>query len=199
MTQTRLIKQNGMTIYYPEIMNMPNRSVQKKMNQEIFQLTEQLVKKQYIEQGLDHFDQIIGTYEIKTNERNILSLSLTNYAISAHAAHGLTIIKSLTFNTETGQTYQLEDLFKPDSNYVEVLSRIIELQIEARDISLLHEFTEINPDQDFYIADKSLVIYFQLYEITPHYVGLPMFPISVFKLSDIYEEDGPLGVMATNN
>lgn len=199
MTQTRIIKKDGLTIYYPELYGLSNLAVQEEINETIFELTWQLVKEQYPLQGLEHFDQIIGTYEIKTNERNIFSLSLSNYAISSQAAHGLTIMKSLTFNIDSGKNYTLADLFTPHSDYIELLSNQIQLQIKERDIPLLDGFTEIRPDQDFYIADKILVIYFQLYEITPYYIGLPMFPISVFDLSDIYKEDGPLGIMATNS
>src|SRR5690625_7638876 len=41
----------------------------------------------------DAFTEMIGTFEIKTNERNVLSLTLTNYAIAYHYAHGLTLKK----------------------------------------------------------------------------------------------------------
>ena len=44
-----------------------------------------------------------------------------------------------------------------------------------------------------------LVIYFQLYEITPYVEGLPMFPISVFELADIIRENSPLSRLAINN
>lgn len=199
MIQTRMIHQNGMTIYYPEIYDIKNTHVQEIINTEIYNLMRDLIELQSKEQGFNYFNQMIGSYEIKTNERNILSLSLSNYAISKHAAHGITLIKSLTFNMETGKLYTLADLFTPESNYIKVLSSLIQKQITARDIPLLNGFNSIRPDQDFYIADKSLVIYFQLYEITPYYVGLPMFPISVFELEHIARANGPIDIMATNN
>jgi hypothetical protein len=87
----------------------------------------------------------------------------------------------------------LGELFKPDSNYVQRLSAIIQRQITERKIQLLEPFQGIRPDQDYYIADKSLVIYFQLYEITPYYYGFPYFPISVYEIQDLIREDGPLG------
>jgi hypothetical protein len=197
--QTMVLKQHGTTIYYPQVFGLENTNVQQSINQTIYQLTQHLVQQQYQQQGADSFTEMLGTFEIKTNERNVLSLSLTNYAIAYHYAHGLTIIKSLTFDTETGKSYKLKDLFKPNSNYIEVLSKNVQKQINERNIPLLDKFTGISPDQDFYIADKSLVLYFQLYEITAYYIGLPMFPISVFDLQDIINEDGPLGRMATNN
>ena len=144
-------------------------------------------------------DQMLGLYEIKNNQRQVLSLSLSNYTYHQYAAHGMTYIKSLTFDLEKEKICNLEDLFTPGSDYVKVISRLVKEQIEQRDIQLLNEFTEIRQDQDFYIADKTLVIYFQLYEITPYVVGFPMFPISVFDLAEIIDVRGPLGRMAINN
>ena len=144
-------------------------------------------------------EEMLGLYEIKNNQRQVLSLSLSNYTYHYMAAHGMTYIKSLTFDMKQEKICTLSDLFIPGSNYVEVISGLVKEQIEQREIPLLSEFTGIKPNQDFYIADKSLVIYFQLYEITPYVVGFPMFPISVFELEDIIDPNGPLGRMAINN
>lgn len=111
----------------------------------------------------------------------------------------MTYIKSLTFDLKKGGLCKLEDLFKPGSDYVKKLSFLIDAQIKQRNIQLLSDFTVIRPDQDFYIADKALVVYFQLYEITPYVFGFPMFPISVYDIQDIIDEEGPLGRMAVNN
>lgn len=197
--QTMVIKQGGTTIYYPQVIGLQNIKAQQSMNQNIYQLVQYLMQQQYKQQGVNSFEEMIGTFEIKTNERNILSLSLSNYAFAFQHANGLTIMKSLTFNTQTGERYQLKDLFKPGSDYVNVLSAIVQEQIKERDIPILNEFPGISPNQDFYIADKALVLYFQPIEITPHYIGLPMFPISVFEIQDIIAENGPLGIMATNS
>lgn len=137
---------------------------------------------------------VTAYYELKTNERNVLSLTLWNYTF-AGGAHGLTVQKGLTFNTETGKAYALKDLFKPGSDYVAKLSAIIKAELKTRDIPLLVEFNSIKPDQDFYIADKSLVIYFQVYELAAYVYGFLYFPISVYAIQDIIDEDGPLGKM----
>jgi len=199
MIRTRMIQHQGVSIFYPEVIGLHNSNVEQFINRTIYNQMQSIIREQYEEQDTNSFAEMIGRYEMKTNERNILSLTQSNYAIFEGAAHGLTFIRSLTFNTVTGKSYTLADLFKANSNYVKVISDIIKRQIKERDIQLLEPFTEIKPNQDFYIADKSLVIYFQLYEITPYYVGLPMFPISVFELENIIKEDGPLGIMATNN
>jgi hypothetical protein len=111
----------------------------------------------------------------------------------------MTYIKSLSVDLERKKICKLRDLFKPGSDYIKRLSNLISVQIKQRNIQLINDFNIILPNQDFYIADKALVIYFQLYEITPYYVGFPMFPISVYDLQDIIDENGLLGRMVVNN
>ncbi|MEI3606347.1 DUF3298 domain-containing protein [Pseudogracilibacillus sp. SE30717A] len=197
--KTGLIHQQEMTLYYPRLYSLQNGYVQHIINQEIFNVINNLVKLQYQEQNTTNFAEMLGTFELKTNERNIVSIAFSNYAIFPYAAHGLTLMKSLTVDTLTGASYQLNNLFKKNSNYVEVLSKKIAEQIAERNITTLEPFISIRPDQDFYIADKSLVIYFQQYELAAYVYGLPMFPISVFELEGIITEEGPLGRMATNS
>lgn len=181
-------------IYYPQVYGMTQLQVEARINQAIAAQTRRLIQEQnrYQTEGQT---TMTGSYELKTNERGVLSLTQYNYAYTPPMAHGMTLLGSLTFDVRTGKVYTLKELFKPGSNYVERISRIIEAQIKMRDIPLLDDFKGIRPDQDFYIADKCLVIYFQLYEITPYVFGFPMFPISVYELQDIVEENGPLGVM----
>lgn len=185
-------------VYYPKVVRMRSRNFQRTINRTIVAETQKLIHEQ-VGNMPSTVEEMQGSFEIKNNQREVLSLSLSNYTYHAHAAHGMTFIRSLTFDLEKEKICSLKDLFKPGSDYVKRLSDLVAAQIKERDIPLLGEFTGIRPDQDFYIADKALVIYFQLYEITPYVAGFPMFPISVFDLQDIIEESGPLGRMAVNN
>ncbi|BBH19974.1 hypothetical protein Back11_13190 [Paenibacillus baekrokdamisoli] len=195
--QTHSMTSPGTTIYYPQIVGLQNRSVQEHINRTIINLVTILKQEQLrVQTGTNM--QMTGHYEIKTNERGILSLILTNYAYSQPMAHGNTIAKSLTFDVNTGKLYSLSDLFKPGSDYVAALSSQISVQLKQRDLPLLNSFTAIKPNQDFYLADKSIVIYFQLYEITPYYVGFPMFPISIYSVQDIIAEGGPLDLLSAD-
>lgn len=190
-------KDNMVRIDYPVVKNMRNQAVQNRINRSIIALVDKLMREQgYYDYDEDQKFEMLGWFEIKNNQRGILSLTIANYAYPYHAAHGMTIIKGITFDTGSGGSYELKDLFKPGSDYVKVLSDIVAQQIKDRNIELLDEFKGIKPDQDFYIADKSLVLFFQLYEITPYYLGLQYFPISVYQIQDIIKEDGPLGIMA---
>ncbi len=186
------------TVYYPKAVEMQNRELQRFINRSIVHETQNLIHEQAGNMPTS-VEEMLGSFEIKNNQREVLSLSLSNYTYHYQAAHGLTIIKSLTFDLGKEKLCSLKDLFKPGSEYVKRISDLVAQQIKQRDIPLLGEFTGIRPDQDFYIADKALVVYFQLYEITPYVFGFPMFPISVYDLQDIIEESGPLGRMAVNN
>nr|WP_274363829.1 MULTISPECIES: DUF3298 and DUF4163 domain-containing protein [unclassified Paenibacillus] len=181
-------------IYYPRVWGVPQAAAQERMNRQIESQVQELIREQrgYQVQGQT---SITGLFELKTNERGVLSLSQSNYAYTPPMAHGMTLLKSLTFDVTTAKAYSLGELFKPGSDYVAALSEIVRSQIKARDLTLLGEFKGIAPDQDYYIADKALVIYFQLYEITAYVYGFPMFPISVYELQELVTEDGPLGRM----
>ena len=192
LVNTQRVKEPRLDLYYPVVHGLKSIAVQRRINYAI----QNLVKKMLSDQGYysNPRTQVTASYEVKTNERGVLSLSLNNYAF-AGGAHGMTIIKSLTFDVCTGRIYSLADLFKPGSDYQKVLSAIIEKQIKEREIPVINEFTGIKPDQDYYIADKVLVVYFQLYELTPYAYGFPEFPITMYQVEDIVDENGPLGRM----
>jgi len=185
-------------VFYPRVFNMQNRVLEHRINRSIVDQTQQLINQQ-VNHSPSSVVEMLGTYEVKNNQRDVLSFSFSNYTYHYQAAHGMTYIQSLTFDLKQGKLVRLKDLFKPDSDFIDRISSLIKDQIAVRDIPLLGDFTTIQHDQDFYLADKTLVIYFQLYELTPYVFGFPMFPLSVYDLQDIILEDGPLGRLAQNN
>lgn len=179
-------------IYYPVIFGLGDQNVQHKINNAIVTLLNKiLIEQNYYDSSLV---EMVASFEIKNNQRGILSLNLIVYSFTG-GAHGMTIVKSLTFDTKTGRKYALKDLFKVGSDYEKTLSDIIQKDIVKWDIQLLGKFEGIRPDQDFYIADTSLVVYFQLYEITPYVWGFPYFPIAILDIADIVRPESPLDTM----
>jgi hypothetical protein len=186
------VKTNRLELYYPVIYGLKNSEVQRKINYDILTAVQQLM----IQQGFyeNPLTTITGTFELKSNEKGVLSVTIENYAYSG-GAHGLTILKGLTFDVKTGKKYSLNELFKPNSNYTTILSEEVKQQIKERDMLLLSEFKGISPQQDYYIADKALVLFFQLYDLTAYVFGFPYFPISVYDVQNIVDEASPLGKM----
>lgn len=180
------------TVYYPVVTDLDNKQAAYKINKAIVTLlNDMLIDQSYYE---PYLVELIAYFEIKNNQRGILSLNLIVYSFTG-GAHGMTVAKSLTFDTKTGHQYTLKELFKKNSNYVKDLSSIITKDIKKWQVDTIEPFTVIRPDQDFFIADTSLVIYFQLYEYTPYYWGFPYFPIAILDIQDIIEPDGPLDRM----
>jgi hypothetical protein len=194
---TQKILMPNLEIDFPIVMSGESVTAVQNMNMQIFDLVKKLIADQgYFEEPFR--TQMNGSFEIKSNLRGVLSLSIINYAYHYHAAHGMTIIKSLTFDTASGKNYELHEQFKPDSDYLRVLTQNVAKQAEQRDIFLLNGIKPVTPDQDYYIADKALVIYYQLYELTSYAYGFPYFPISVYDLESLIKEDSPLSLMLIN-
>ncbi|KIL47447.1 DUF3298 and DUF4163 domain-containing protein [Jeotgalibacillus campisalis] len=191
-TKSLIIPALNINIMYPEVTELYNPAIQMYINVKIVEtLNRMLLDLGYHDPNLKEMQ---GYYEIKTNERRILSLSLIVYSYTG-GAHGLTLIKSLTFNADTGKMYMLYELFKPDAPFVGRLSAIISQKIGEWKIPLIGDFTSIRRDQDFYLADHSLVIYFQQYEISPYVAGFPYFPIPIWDIQDLIAETGPLNTL----
>ena len=191
--RTAYLRLPRLSFAYPQVYSLTNLKAQRQINQAIYQLTQRLITDSgyYQIPGVE----VTGTYELKTNERSILSLALIIYWFSG-GAHGMTVVKSLTFNVDTGKSYSLAELFKPGSvDYQRVLSGMVSEQIKQRQIPLLAAFPGVKPDQDYYIADKSLVLYYQLYELAAYVYGILAFPISVYAIQNLIDENGPLGTM----
>ena len=179
-----------LNVLYPVIVELSDSTVQQQINQ----LIVNEVNRQIHQQGYpQNPKELNGYYEIKTNERGVLSLSLYNESYASDAQRW-TLQNSLTFDVQTGKLYSLQDLFVHGVDYVKSLSEIIGKQIRDRRIPLLSEFKGIRPNQEFYIADKALIVYFQLNEITAYVYGFQYFPISVYEIQNIINEQ-PLGTM----
>ncbi|MCM2676739.1 DUF3298 and DUF4163 domain-containing protein [Alkalicoccobacillus plakortidis] len=190
---TRHMLSPRLDIFYPELTGLPTPHIQHELNQAINQQVHKMIKDSgYYEPPQD--TTLTGGYEIKNNQRNILSLMNRLYYYSG-GAHGMTVQETLTMNTANGKIYSLGDLFKGGVNYTQPLNKIIEAQIKARQLDLLNPFTGITADQKWYIADKSLVLFFDLYELQAYVYGFTYFPISVYGIQSIIRDDGPLGEM----
>lgn len=65
-----------------------------------------------------------GGYTIELNKAGLPSIRFEVYSYTQGAAHGLTVVKSLTFDLESGRVYELKDFFKRGSGYRKRISEI---------------------------------------------------------------------------
>jgi len=184
--QSMFMAQPNLNILYPYVCLPTQAGVH--INSRIQQALYEILKEQGYYENPRTVTQ--GFFEVKTNQRLTLSLCLINYAF-AGGAHGMTVIPSMTFNAETGKEYSLREEFKEGVDYVTTLSEMVREQIEKRNIETFEPFTKIRPDQPYYLADKCMVLYFPPYEITPYYMGFQYFPINLYLVEELLNEDAP--------
>ncbi|KKI91971.1 hypothetical protein WQ54_11800 [Bacillus sp. SA1-12] len=190
--QTMMILAPTGIIYYPQLQWPKNLVIQNKLNKGLLSKVNKLFNKSYQQ---IYITELVGDYEVKNNQRGIISINLNNFATGPKLAHPIDNLSSINADIRTGKIYTLSDLFNQNSDYLKRLSALVKDQINKRNMNTLQPFDTIRPNQDFYLADKSLVIYFQRYEITPRPAGYPMFPISIYDIIDIIDKNGPLGKM----
>ncbi len=182
------IKNECTDVIYPQVAGLKNENVQIKINQLISKKVLDLIPKE----GCQVYQTIKGIYEVELNRNGILSIKLDVYTFRKQAANGLDVQKSITVNLETGKIYQIYDLFKRNSNYRAVITRMIKEQIKERDLPLIKEFKVIGDNESFFLTNNALVVYFQEIEFTPHYVGIPEFTIPFSQIKNLINQDGPV-------
>ena len=109
-------------------------------------------------------------------------------------AHPMHFKKSITGDLRTGKIYTLADLFT-GGDYVEELSRFVAQKIEEDDVPTLIEFERISPDQDFYLTEDALVLYYQLYDLYPYAWGFPEFRIPYEEIRSLLKDGGPVSLL----
>lgn len=185
------IKDKVTNVKYPEVINLNNPNVQQQLNKLIKELVDRLMVQQG--HGKEELADMLGSYLVSVNEKGILSIKFENYSYFSHAAHGLTVMRSLTADLATGQTYEISDLFKRNSSYRIAISDWIKEEINKRKLPMIAEFERINDEQSYYLTPNALVIYWQAYEYTPYVAGLPEFPIPSKYLANLIDPEGSLG------
>ena len=131
-------------------------------------------------------------YSVKYDQNGMLSVVFLNYQYTG-GAHGMTLQTSYTLDLKTGKEYGLKDMMKGEAGYVSFISGIVRNKIDektkAGELAEIAAFNAIKDDQDFYLSDSGLVIYFQQYEYFPGAAGIQVFPIEFSALKDMLKPD----------
>jgi hypothetical protein len=188
----QFLSPSSFKISYPYVINMHNKEVESKINQTIVDEVARLFKNAVLYPQQINFKEILGDYEIKLNEKGLLSILFSIYTYVEHAAHGITIYSSLTFDLETGKIYQFSDLFTARIYYKAILDDIARNYIEENNIQLIAEYKGITQNQQFYLTPDELVIYYQIYEYTPYVYGLFEIPIPYSKILNLLGPASPI-------
>ncbi len=189
ISETRELK---LSLQYPELTGLENSQVEKLLNSKFAGLAKEAgdrglqAGKMMIEEQLARGmkAEAFYDYRVKYNHEGIISIVFLDYIYSG-GAHGLTVQSSYTIDLKTGTIYELKDVFKAGTDYVSIISSEVKKQMGEREMTgYLPPFEAIRPDQDFFLSNNSLVVYFQAYEYTPYAAGIPEFEIDFHQLID---------------
>ena len=111
------------------------------------------------------------------NGKELLSIPISRYYF-AGGAHGVTTLKTLNIDKNTGRELILKDLFKENFDFKGVINKEISTQIEKNKGEYFPEdFKGINDNTEFFLTNDGVTVYYQLYEIAPYVKGIPKFEI----------------------
>ncbi|WP_297132461.1 DUF3298 and DUF4163 domain-containing protein [Terrisporobacter sp.] len=169
-----------------------SNKVNKKIKDDIMNFYEKSLKE--AEDFLDDFQLeesnfiADASYEIKKNSTDVVSLIIKYYKYSG-GAHGYYEYVPYNIDMRSGEFLEISDLFKEDVDYKIIINKEINNQIKLlgnkeENIEKIYDFYSIKDNQKFYLQDKSIVIFFDLYEIAPYAAGIPEFPVEVENIKD---------------
>lgn len=156
-----------------------------KIDDDITKWSDKLIK----EANSDLFDPkyaVNSNFHVPYNANDLLSLNVMNYYY-AGGAHGLSNLISYNYNVKTGKELKLKDFFVDGYDYKSFVNTKIKKYI-ANDKDTYFsggtDFKGISDEQDFYISDQGITVYFQAYEIAPYAAGIRYFLIPKAEVSN---------------
>ncbi|HEX3075803.1 MAG TPA: WG repeat-containing protein [Lachnospiraceae bacterium] len=176
-------------VYYPKVDGINDSKVEASINTKLKDLFMNERKNLKVSDYLSVTDQFTVS-QIK----DLLIVNKTGYDYPIGAAHGIPLSIYYFANVNTGDFYQLKDLFKSNSNYVSKLSDIVRMQIKKEnDNGASYYFdskTLISKEQHFYVDKDTLTIYFDCGAIAAYAAGFPKFEIPFKDISSIVNKEG---------
>ncbi len=178
-------------VYYPQIEGMQNEEAQRRVNGILKQQSKVIQVPDDVQLDYSYY----GDFLVSFFKKNLFVLKLAGYNYPFGAAHGMPFQTYVHIDLKTGTNYELKDLFKPGSDYVKIVSDIIQKQIEEEETQgftfyFLDQYKGIQPDQTFYVTEDALAIYFEPYEIAAYAAGFPTFIIPYQEIMKIINTNG---------
>ncbi|MGL6105990.1 DUF3298 and DUF4163 domain-containing protein [Romboutsia sp.] len=168
---------------YKDVMDFKN-SVKKESKE-----YKKIYKEQLENSGEDYVKYKYETYvdyEVPYDQNNLISIIITKYQFTG-GAHGMTFLDNYNYNLLTGERLQLKDMFKDGVDYKSIVNDYINKEISKNPEDYFKDeggFKGIIENQNFYLEDDGIVVYFSLYEIAPYYVGIPKFKLKYEDFKD---------------
>ena len=207
------IKMIGVSIKYPKIVNCGDRAAVRinAYYERVAELFLKYCEKKLYKMAVGEFEYSVAnsypfrefsavlTYETPYNKNSALSIFCDRYEYTG-GAHGMTVRSSDTWDLGYGYPMQLKEFYPKGANYKKSLiaSAILEAERQIKDGSGMYfeDYKKLiaryfDPE-DYYLTEKGLAVFYQLYAIAPYAQGFPVFIAP-------YSENGPMEPSAAAN
>ncbi|WLD91530.1 DUF3298 and DUF4163 domain-containing protein [Alkalihalobacillus sp. AL-G] len=189
---TITVEKPGTKVKYPKLVCMDDRDVGININKQILLLVQRLR-----EEGDQPNTTVSITYTIKVNKNGVLSVIFLLDYYTAGAAHGMQVQKALTFSTINGTCFPFPSLFRMNSYYKTRLSRYAKAYIKSENITLIEEYKGITDEQEYYLTNDTLVLFYQLYEYTPYAYGFLEIPVPFEVVQTLVDKKSPIAQLTS--
>lgn len=188
--EERSLEGKNIDIRYPVIHGLKNRETQDNINKRLY---EEFIKSDDLQEEINIEDY--RTYKINYRVNRINDLLLIEQVIKGtrkEDSQYIVLEKVYNINLNTGKFYELEDLFKKDSGYLETLTDIVRGIGEQKNnqeavIYDLNNWNGVREDQEFILTENTIDLYFNLNQILSFSEELPRFEIQLEIIDDIID------------
>lgn len=135
--------------------------------------------------------QYYGNFIIIFIEKDLIEIKFDGYKYNFGAAHGRSYRQYAHINLINGDFYHLKDLFKANTDYLQLLTKLIETQMkdDNNNYYLPDSDLTIDDDQLFYVTSEFIHLFYAPYEITAYAAGYPEFIIKFNEIDDIINKN----------
>jgi len=137
-------------------------------------------------------------YQLIGQKGSFWSIQFNNNAYSDGAAHPFDYSISSNYDLKSGKALTLEDVFLPNSNYLQIIADYCKAELSKRDIAFDSFQTGADPLPENYknwnVSNEGfLVITFDEYQVAPYAAGPQIVTIPFSALQSIQNPQGILG------
>lgn len=188
------VEKPGLNLTYPKVSGLKHKSAEAGINRYIKKEVHEVLKEEGY--GNNEDKKFTGGYSVKLNKRGTLSILIEIYCHKKGETHGKNIRKNINISLKDARIYHMDDIFSRKirrSKYINRINELIKDQIQFKAIKLNRDFDTISKDQEYYLTETSLVVYFQVNQFTALEYGFPEFDIPFNDILDIVNSKGPIG------
>jgi len=136
-------------------------------------------------------------YELVSQKGDFWSLKYNISGYTDGAAHPYHYTITVNHDLESGKDIALNEVFQPNSNYLQVLSNTCKAQLATRDIGFEGFEQGADPTPENYhnwnVSEEGLVITFDEYQVAPYAAGPQTVMVPFSELAGLTNDQSPLG------